>query len=50
MTIRSLLYDANGHDETVEVIGLLVEGLADNQLLWIDVEGRCPPILSPLSA
>lgn len=39
MTIRSLLYDAHGRDATVEVAPGTIEGLGDDQLLWIDIEG-----------
>ena len=40
VNIRALLYDADGHDENVDVTSDLVCRLTDDQLLWIDIEGQ----------
>lgn len=38
--IRAFLYDANGHDQEIEVPSHQLPNLEEQQLLWIDVTGR----------
>src|SRR4051794_8155047 len=37
MSIESLLYDANGHDEAIEIGHVSLSQLGKQQLLWVDV-------------
>src|SRR5664280_939648 len=36
--LSAFLYDADGDDHEVALDGALVDGLADNDLLWVDVD------------
>jgi Mg2+ and Co2+ transporter CorA len=38
--LRATLYDADGRDRTVDLTAELVAGVAQNQLLWVDLEQR----------
>lgn len=43
--IRARLYDARGEDRPVDLVREPPARLADDQLLWIDVDGRSRPAL-----
>jgi hypothetical protein len=38
--LSAFLYDADGDDREVALDGALVDGLADSDLLWVDVDSR----------
>lgn len=38
--LSAFLYDADGDDHEVALDGALVDGLADSDLLWVDVDSR----------
>jgi Mg2+ and Co2+ transporter CorA len=39
-SLRATLYDANGRDRQVELSPGTMQGLGEDQLLWVDVDGR----------
>jgi magnesium transporter len=39
-SLRAILYDAAGHDREVALESVDIEGLANDQLLWVDVTGH----------
>ena len=38
--IRAFLYDADGHDQEVDLNAQCIAELNERSLLWIDVQGR----------
>jgi magnesium transporter len=40
--LRATLYDAKGRDRQVELSPEIAKGLGEDQLLWVDVDGRDP--------
>ncbi len=40
MTIRAVLYDANGDDRSVDLLADVEPKVDEEQLLWVDVDGR----------
>ena len=40
VALRATLYDADGRDSEVDLRPGMVDGLGEQQLLWIDLDGR----------
>ena len=48
MTIRAILYDAEGHDKEVQLTADLPDILNDSRLLWVDLTDLSSPEVAPL--
>ena len=48
--ISAFLYDANGEDREVTLEPALVDGLADDDLLWVDVDSSQEGAIEALTA
>ena len=48
MTIRAILYDAEGHDKEVQLTDGLPDVLNDSRLLWVDLTDLSNPEVAPL--
>ena len=48
MTIRAILYDAEGHDKEVRLTDDLPSALNDSRLLWVDLTDVSNPEVAPL--
>jgi magnesium transporter len=44
-TVRSILYDASGHDRAADLQKIKIEELGNEQLLWVDVAGSKATVL-----
>ena len=45
-SLRSILYDAAGHDEEVDLQSVKIDGLGQEQLLWVDIVGSGASLFS----
>jgi magnesium transporter len=47
-SLRATLFDANGRDREVELSPDITRGLGEDQLLWVDLDGRDPEAIEQL--
>jgi len=48
--VKAYLYDAKGHDEEVSIDDVDVDGLKENQLLWVNIHRRDEGLLNAATA
>ena len=47
--VKAYLYDAKGHDDEISLDDVDVEGLKENQLLWVNVHRRDEALLNTVT-